>query len=165
MQLGVSTCPLVGEMSVESGAEDLDGEPNTARDALAAGEDFVDASCPVLVLQCPGLVPTEITTVHAIAVRDRGKALSCPSFVRVESQGRPQSCALRHVYQGLRSRGCRCGLAGSQQCAPLRIWLGMCSPASTGGQRRRAGCAFRSLAAIWANHLAARMAGLEKCPT
>ena len=53
-----------------SDPEDFDGDPVQARDALAAGEGFVDSLCPPVLLKCGADEGDEAITVQALVVKD-----------------------------------------------------------------------------------------------
>ena len=121
-------------MSADSGVEELDGEPITARDALAAGDDFVDASCPLLLLQCPATSSTDVTTVHAMAVGNVGGKL----LVALPSTAWNRKVARRVVPSGMFTKVFAAEVAAvalqdrssALEGQTLRIWLGTCAPAS-----------------------------------
>ncbi|CAE7946657.1 unnamed protein product, partial [Symbiodinium sp. KB8] len=57
-------------MALSEPEADFDGEPVTARDALASGEGFVDSFCPPALLRCGADEGDEAITVQALVVRE-----------------------------------------------------------------------------------------------
>ena len=132
---------------------DVDGEPLSLRDSFAAGEEFVDLECPLLLLDPGDTADVQAGFIHCIAVGESAKCGIgfCLLYLGLASQGDTQSIAERHAHQSLSGRGSfmHCDrTSGSFGWQHYPYLAGVCRAGFRSqalGLRRRAGHAFGSL--------------------
>ena len=121
-----------GEMEEEPG--EYDGDALSPRDAVAAGEDFVDLFCPLLCLRCGEDEEGNQVSVQAVAVGEvQGKLL-----IAVPAAAWHRKVAKRSVPRGFMTKVfaaetavCTVQDRGSEvEGQVVRIWLGYCEPSA-----------------------------------
>ncbi|CAE7260782.1 unnamed protein product [Symbiodinium microadriaticum] len=115
---------------------DFDGDPVSARDALATGEGFVDAFCPPALLKCGADEGDEAITVQALVVREvDGKlVLAVPASAwhrKVSKRALPKGFLTKVAAAEVAA--CAASDRGSAvEGVALRVWFGLVEPAAEG---------------------------------
>ena len=112
----------------------VDGEELSARDAVCAGEDFVDLHAPLLLLQCGEDEEGNPVTVQALAIGEvQGKLL-----LALPAAAWHRKVAKRSVPRGFLTKvvavevaACLASDRGKDaEGQTVRIWVGLCEPAA-----------------------------------
>ena len=113
---------------------EFDGDALSPRDAVAAGEDFIDLFCPLLCLRCGEDEEGNQVSVQAVAVGEvQGKLL-----IAVPAAAWHRKVAKRSVPRGFMTKVfaaetavCTLQDRGSEvEGQVVRIWLGYCEPSA-----------------------------------
>ena len=116
-------------MALSEPEADYDGEPVTARDALASGEGFVDSFCPPALLRCGSDEWDEAITVQTLVVREvEGKLV-----VAVPASAWHRKVSKRTLPKGFLTKvaaaevaACAASDRGSAvEGVALRVWFGL----------------------------------------
>ena len=123
-------------MALSEPEADFDGDPVSARDALATGEGFVDAFCPPALLKCGADEGDEAITVQALVVREvEGKlVLAVPASAwhrKVSKRTLPKGFLTKVAAAEVAA--CAASDRGSAvEGVALRVWFGLVEPAAEG---------------------------------
>ena len=121
-------------MALSDPEADYDGDPVTARDALAAGEGFVDSFCPPALLKCGADEGDEAITVQALVVRElEGKlVLAVPASAwhrKVSKRTLPKGFLTKVAAAEVAACSAEDRGAAVEGFA-LRVWFGLVEPAA-----------------------------------
>ena len=121
-------------MALSDPEADYDGDPVTARDALAAGEGFVDSFCPPALLKCGVDEGDEAITVQALVVRElEGKlVLAVPASAwhrKVSKRTLPKGFLTKVAAAEVAACSAEDRGAAVEGFA-LRVWFGLVEPAA-----------------------------------
>ena len=123
-------------MALSEPEADFDGDPVSARDALATGEGFVDAFCPPALLKCGADEGDAAITVQALVVREvDGKlVLAVPASAwhrKVSKRTLPKGFLTKVAAAEVAA--CAASDRGSAvEGVALRVWFGLVEPAAEG---------------------------------
>ena len=117
-----------------SDPEDFDGDPVSARDALAAGEGFVDSLCPPVLLKCGADEGDEAVTVQALVVKEMDGRL----VLAVPASAWHRKVSKRTLPKGFLTKVAQAEVAACSgadrgsavEGFALRVWFGLVEPAA-----------------------------------